>query len=233
MKMNVSLETLKEKTQNLERVKLPQQAYLILRKAIRELHFAPGSMCLEREVSDFLEMSRTPVREALIRLETEGFIRLVPRKGFVVESINPEDLQEIYAVTVALDGIAAEAATEQVFENDLIRLQQLIDKQIEALNSEDLATWSRLDDAFHQEIINLASNSRLSITYESFDDQCHRARLFTINERPLPEQSIQEHKAIIECMRAKNGQAAKYIMQEHRNRSHKEILNVLREKERL
>lgn len=226
--MDFPLHKIKENIDHIEDYKLPQQAYLILKSAVRELILSPGSMFLEREITAFLEMSRTPVREAFVRLETEGLIRLVPRKGFVVEPIRPEDLKEIYSVIVALDGIAAEAATQNASDKDIQQLQNMIDAQLEALGNEDLERWSKLDDLFHRQILDLADNHRLSNTYETFDDQCHRARLFTIHERPLPKQSIQEHKAIIACMIAKNEQAAKYVMQEHRNRSHTEILNVLR-----
>lgn len=226
--MEYPLHKIKETIDHIEDYKLPQQAYLILKSAIRELILSPGSMFLEREITAFLEMSRTPVREAFVRLETEGLIRLVPRKGFVVEPIRPEDLQEIYSVIVALDGIAAEAATEHATYKDIQKLQHMIDEQLEALDHEDLERWSKLDDLFHRRILKLASNQRLSNTYETFDDQCHRARLYTIHQRPLPTQSIQEHKAIVACMIANNEQAAKYVMQEHRNRSHIEILNVLR-----
>ncbi|WP_152655607.1 GntR family transcriptional regulator [Oceanobacillus sp. CFH 90083] len=226
--MEFPLDKIKATIHHIEDYKLPQQAYLILKTAIRELILSPGSMFLEREITEFLEMSRTPVREAFVRLETEGLIRLVPRKGFVVEPIRPEDLQEIYSVIVALDSIAAEAATRHATDKDIQQLQHMIDEQLEALDREDLARWSKLDDLFHRRILDLASNQRLSNTYETFDDQCHRARLYTIHQRPLPTQSIQEHKAIVACMIAKNEQAAKYVMQEHRNRSHIEILNVLR-----
>lgn len=227
--MEYPLHKIKSSIDDIDSYKLPQQAYLILKAAIRDLILAPGSMFLEREITTFLEMSRTPVREALIRLETERLIRLVPRKGFVVEPIKPEDLQEIYSVIVALDGIAAEAAAEKATEEDIQELKGMIETQIEALNDQNLERWSKLDDIFHWHILSLANNKRLSTTYETFDDQSHRARLYTIHQRPLPHRSIQEHEAIVSCMTAKNAQAAKYVMQEHRNRSHAEILKVLRE----
>ncbi|AVD54569.1 hypothetical protein BEH_24730 (plasmid) [Priestia filamentosa] len=89
-----------------EESRLPQRAYLAIRHAIRHLQLPPGQTVLEREMAEILGMSRTPVRESLIRLETEGWVRLIPRRGFIVAPLVADDLQQIYEVVEALDGDA-------------------------------------------------------------------------------------------------------------------------------
>ncbi|MED1603185.1 GntR family transcriptional regulator [Alkalihalophilus marmarensis] len=211
----------------LEAYRLPQRAYHIIRLAIRDLVLMPGRTILEREMAETLEMSRTPVREALVRLETEGMVRLIPRRGFIVESIAQNDLKDIYEIIETMDGLAVEKATSTITEDEISQLEQLIEKQEKALNEENLKAWAILDDEFHHLIITFARNKRLSSVIEIHSDQLYRARLLTISERPLPKKSIIEHQAIIACMKAGDGNAARMVMQSHRNRARNEILHVI------
>lgn len=213
----------------LEDYRLPQRAHHIIRLAIRDLILPPGMTILEREMAEALQMSRTPVREALVRLETEGFVQLIPRRGFSVETIEKEDLKEIYEIVEALDGLAVEIATKKVSNIEVAQLELLIDEQEAALQQKDLKRWAILDDQFHQLIIDCAKNKRLNAVIDSHSDKLYRARLFTITHRPLPLQSIVEHRAIISCMKATNGIAAQTVMKSHRSRSGVEILTALDE----
>lgn len=207
--------------------RLPQRAYHIIRLAIRDLILPPGKTILEREMAEVLQMSRTPVREALVRLETEGMVRIIPRRGFFVEPIEKEDLKQIYDIVETLDGLAVSLATARVGEAEIEQLESLIERQEEALEQENLKKWAILDDQFHHLIIQFADNKRLNAVIDMHSDQLHRARLFTINQRPVLTKSIIEHKAIISCMKTKEGAAARLVMQSHRNRARKEILEAL------
>ena len=207
--------------------RLPHRAYHQIRLAIRDLILPPGKTILEREMAEVLQMSRTPVREALVRLETEGKVRIIPRRGFIVEPIEREDLKQIYEIVETLDGLAVSLATEKVGEAELQQLESLIIQQEEALEQEDLKKWAALDDEFHHLIIDFAKNKRLNAVIDIHSDQLYRARLFTINQRPVLSKSIIEHKTIISCMKTKEGAAARLVMQSHRNRARQEILAAL------
>lgn len=208
--------------------RLPQRAYLATRHAIRHLQLPPGQTILERELAEILGMSRTPVREALVRLEMEGWVRLIPRRGFVVAPIVADDLQQIYEVVEALDGIAGALATKRASYEELNRLDQLIVEQEKALESENLLEWTDLDEQFHQYIVDLAQNPRLRGIMDSQSDQLYRARLYTIKLRPKPTRSILDHKAIVSVMRAADPEAARSMLQSHRHRARSEILEVIR-----
>lgn len=210
-----------------DQYRLPQRAYHIIRLAIRDLILPPGKTILEREMAEVLQMSRTPVREALVRLETEGVVRLIPRRGFIVEPIEREDLKQIYEIVERLDGLAVSLATAKVGEGEIDQLESLIEQQEEALEQKNLKKWAILDDQFHDLIIDYAKNKRLRTVIDSHSDQLYRARLFTINHRPFPFHSIVEHKAIISCMKAKDSNAAGVLMQSHRNRARNEILTAV------
>jgi DNA-binding GntR family transcriptional regulator len=207
--------------------RLPQRAYHIIRLAIRDLILPPGQTILEREMAEVLQMSRTPVREALVRLETEGVVRIIPRRGFIVEPIEREDLKQIYEMVETLDGLAVTLATAKMGEEEIHQLESLIEQQEKALEQENLKKWAILDDQFHNLIIKYAENKRLNAVIDIHSDQLYRARLFTINKRPVLNRSIIEHKAIISCMKTKEGDAARLVMQSHRNRARNEILAAL------
>jgi GntR family transcriptional regulator, rspAB operon transcriptional repressor len=225
--MDKEIELIIANLEGLESFRLPQQAYHIVRVAIRNLVLAPGKTILERELAEVLQMSRTPVREALVRLEAEGMVRLIPRRGFIVEPIEKEDLNEIYEIAERMDGLAAEKASLKLTSEDLDKLDAMILKQEEALKANDLKKWAILDDEFHNRLIQLADHKRLSSVVDIFSDQLYRARLYTINHRPVPNKSIEEHKAILACLRANDGAAARMVMQTHRKRARKEIIAAI------
>ncbi|MBF0750028.1 MULTISPECIES: GntR family transcriptional regulator [Mammaliicoccus] len=221
--------TLNQIAEQIDEQRLPIRAYHIIRIAIKQLKLKPGQTLLEREIAEVLEMSRTPVREALVRLQTEGLLTLVPRKGFIINPIKKQDLKEIYEITESLDGLAVELATSKITQENINHLKHLVSLQQESLDRNDLYNWSILDDQFHADLISFAQNTRLSSVINIHSDQLYRARLYTINNRPIPYQSIVEHRAIIACMEAKDKNAARFAMQSHRNRAWEEIAETLEE----
>jgi DNA-binding GntR family transcriptional regulator len=208
--------------------RLPQRAYLAVRHIILHLQLPPGQTVLEREIAEILGMSRTPVHEALVRLEMEGWIRLIPRRGFIVSPIVAEDLQQIYEIVEVLDGVAGRLATGRATSEQLDYLGFLIQEQKKALENDDLTTWTDLDDQFHSYIIDLAENPRLRGIMDSQSDQLYRARLYTIKYRPKPTRSITEHTAILSIMRAADPEAVQMMLKSHRHRAHIEILEAFR-----
>lgn len=210
-----------------EESRLPQRAYLAIRHAIRHLQLSPGQTVLERELAEMLGMSRTPVHESLVRLEAEGWVKIIPRRGMIVSPIVAEDLLQIYEVVEALDGIAGKLATSRATHEELNHLEHLIAEQENALEANDLLTWTELDDQFHDYIVDLAQNPRLRGIVDSQSDQLYRARLYTIRFRPIPTHSVIEHKAILAVMRAGDPEAVRTILQSHRYRARNEILQSL------
>ncbi|MFC7688076.1 GntR family transcriptional regulator [Ureibacillus sp. GCM10028918] len=207
--------------------RLPQRAYLAIRHVIRHLQLPPGQTVLEREMTEILGMSRTPVRESLVRLETEGWVRLIPRRGFIVAPLVADDLQQIYEVVEALDGVAGKLATGRATHKELNQLEDLIKQQEKALELNDLLAWTELDEQFHNYIVDLAQNPRLRGIVDSQSDQLYRARLYTIEFRPSPTRSVIEHKAILAVMRAGDPEAVRTMLQSHRYRARNEILETL------
>lgn len=220
--------TLRCYAEELDQRRLPQKAYLALRWAIRDLHLEPRQMLREREVVEALGMSRTPVREALVRLENEGWVRLVPRHGFVVTPLVADDLQQLYEIVEGLEGVAVALTTVRSRADGLEEFDRLIAEQEEALKADDVVTWADLDARFHRHIVYLSGNTRLGEIMDNQDDQLYRARLYTINLRPKPMRSVEEHRAIVAAMRDRNAVIARELLEAHRRRGRDEILHVIR-----
>ena len=173
-------------------------------------------------------MSRTPMREALVRPENEGWVRLVPRHGFVVTPLVADDLQQLYEIVEELEGAAVALTTVGSRADGLEEFNRMISEQEEALKADDVVTWADLDARFHRHIVYLSGNTRLGETLDNQDDQLYRARLYTINLRPKPMRSVEEHHAIVAAMRDRNAVIARELLEAHRRRGRDEILHVIR-----
>ncbi len=187
-----------------EEVRLPasERAYRRLKQLILDNEIAAGSQMLELEAAARLGMSRTPVREAMVRLEQEGMVELRPRHGMRVLPISPDALAEIYEILTALEGMAAEAAARKgASPEQLAALQEAVDEMEEALAAEDLLRWSQADARFHRQLVELAANRRLAAIVEQVSDQAHRARLTTLRLRPKPTSSNRDHAALVQAIR--------------------------------
>lgn len=205
------------------------QAYSIIRKAIVTLLLKPKESFLEREIAELIEMGRTPVHEALLLLESDDWIHIIPRKGFMIDSISEDIIREISYITAALEGVAVELATDRIGKNEYEKLEELIRLQENAMYTGDLKDYVIIDHEFHNRIIEYSGSERLKKVMKSNSDQLFRARLFTINERPLPLKSIKEHQAIISAMKAGNESAARILLETHRKEGSKEVLKILNE----
>lgn len=212
---------------DLEEERLPQRAYAIIRHAIKNLILPPGHTVLEREVAEVLDMSRTPIREALVRLENDGAVKLIPRRGFYIEPIERSDLSDVYQLSAVLDGLAIELATPRLTENHIKELESLLNQQKTALKNKEYTQWAILDDKFHQLITDQSANESLKKTISIYSDKLYKARLYTIQKRTVLDMSILEHQAIIACLKARDSKAAKVLMESHRKRAQEEILHAL------
>ncbi len=205
-----------------------RQAYRTIKTRILENRYPPGHQILEQELADDLGMSRTPVREALIRLQDEGLVELIPRRGMRVVPLSPEDMREIYEVLTALEVAAVElAAQRNLTDQDLAPLEKALEAMESRLAADDLDGWARADARFHKALIRLAGNKRLAGMAGTLADQVHRARMITLRLRPRPVQSIEEHGEVLEALRVGDGVRACEGHRRHRRASARLLLDLL------
>ena len=203
-------------------------AYSRIKDEIRTNRMPPGFQAPEPEIALRLGMSRTPVREALIRLESEGLIELIPRRGVKVLPIKPDDMREIYEILTVLEpDAAARLASRKPTREQLAPLEKATQEMEEALKTGDLDTWAEADDRFHIALLDLQGNRRLQNFIMSLYDQAHRARVITLRMRGAPEKSTREHREILENLSNGNAEETFRIFQEHRRRAANELLTIL------
>lgn len=209
---------------------LVDDAYAALKEAIRENTFPPGYQGSEQEIATRLGMSRTPVHEAVIRLQEEGLVRVLSRRGVVICAISAADMREIYDVIIALESAAAELLAEKPDDARLSVTAELetVNAEMEAaLDADDLTAWARADGRFHQLLIERCGNKRLARMFHTIMDQSHRARMLTIRLRPKPTGSVREHRAIVQAIQQGDASEARERAKRHRARARDELLPLL------
>ena len=209
---------------------LVDDAYAAMRSAIRDSSFAPGYQASEQEIALRLGMSRTPVHEAAIRLQEDGLVRVLPRKGILILALAPDDVREIYDVIIAIEGRAAELVAARPEAERLLAAQVLdghTDAMADAQKSGDLPAWGEADAEFHAALIEHARNGRMSRVIQTVNDQSHRARMLTLNLRRGLEASIAEHYQIASAVREGKIADALEATRRHRLRARDELLPLL------
>jgi DNA-binding GntR family transcriptional regulator len=202
-------------------------AYEQIRRRILDNAWPPGHRALEREVAVELGMSRTPVREALMRLQNEGLVEVIPRHGVRVLPVSGVDMQEIYEILTALECMAAELlAARKPSGEELAPLVDAIDAMSKALQADDLDAWGAADERFHQHLVDLAGNRHLQATVLNHWDRTHRARMFSLRLRPKPVNSTKEHMQMVERLRAGDGEGAARVTRAHRERARHELVAI-------
>jgi DNA-binding GntR family transcriptional regulator len=174
-------------------------------------------------------MSRTPVHEALVRLENEGLIALVSRHGMRVLPISAADMLEIYEVVTALESTAAELLARRGLDAAGLRpLEQAVDAMDAALERDDLAAWAEADERFHRALLELCGNRRLMQVGFTFREQVNRARLITLPLRARPVRSNRSHRELLALIGAGRADEASALHRAQRQRASAELTEILR-----
>ncbi|MBX3585457.1 MAG: GntR family transcriptional regulator [Ramlibacter sp.] len=206
---------------------LVDAAYQDMRRRILDNVWAPGYQALEQEIALQLGMSRTPVREALIRLANEGLVEVIPRRGMRVLPVSPTDMKEIYEILGALESMAAEMlAARKPSDAELKPLITATKAMEKALARDDLDAWAAADESFHEQLVNMAGNKLLAEAVFTHWDRAHRARMFTLRLRPKPVNSTKEHMALVDRLREGDAAGAAAVNREHRQRASRELLAI-------
>ena len=205
-----------------------EEAFVALKAKIIHNEFEPGFQALEEELALLLGMSRTPVREALIRLENEGFVEVIPRRGMRVKPLSRRDIREINEVLACLEAEAAEKlASRRPGPEEIARLEAAIAGMDEALETDKPDAWAEADYRFHRLLVEMCGNRHLSDVALNFLEKAHRFRLITLPLREKPVYSNVNHAAVVEAIRRGDPQTALEIHRAHKRRWGRELNDVL------
>jgi len=197
-----------------------------LRTKILTLEFKPGARLVEDEISAMLEAGRTPVREALLRLQGEGLVSR--ERGWVVEASDPSSFHTIFESRIAIEGYATRLAAERASTAALDELQQLVD---EMDRGEELPRGeiNRLNQSFHRNIVALSGNAFFVELHERTQFRYWNLRLPVIFMKDQLGRSAEQHKAILAAMKNRDGDLAERVTREHIQTTMNIVADALRD----
>lgn len=211
---------------------LVDAAYQEIKRGILQNVYPPSFQATEVEMANQLAMSRTPVREALLRLQAEGLVQVTPRRGLRVLPMYDADLREIYELLCCLEATAAEFLARRGLSGDspVIReMEDVNERMAAALERRDVYEWAAMDERFHRLLVEHCGNGRICRVAFNVWDQSHRARLLTAPLRPPPVESYREHRAVVDAIRRGDERVAYEAHKAHRYRGMAQVMKVLEE----
>jgi len=191
------------------------RAYEQIRRNILASTIPVGTALSEYQLAKEIGVSRTPVREALKRLEQEGLVRSVARRGTFVADLTVRDIVEIYQVRVQLEGLAARVAAEQMELKEVDELLAELDRAEKLVRQGDLDASREHDKHVHKQIIESTSNSRLTQILAMLDDQVHRIRQRAMSNATRVPATLKEHRAVLQAIKKRDGVTAEKAMRDH------------------
>lgn len=186
-----------------------------IRGAIMNGTLQPRERLMEIQMAEELGVSRTPIREALRKLELEGFIVMVPRKGAYVSDLSFKDIADVFEIRAALEGLAAGLAAERITEEELERMERLLVEKQEAITHDDISKLVEVDTKFHELMYQASRNVRLGSIISNLREQIQRFRLTSLSYPGRNKLSLEEHKKLVEAIQARDYQLARQLATEH------------------
>lgn len=192
-----------------------EAAFEKIKEAIIKGHFKPGEKLVEQTLAQEMGVSRTPVREAIRRLEAEGFVVSIPRKGVVVSRADKEEIVQLYSIRAELEGLAARWAIENADEDDIRKLDEAILRMEETAASGDLDGVVQSNALFHDAIAQASKSRILCTLLKTLQDNIQRFRFQSLHLPGRPEAALAEHKEIVAAIKEKKTEEADRLLKEH------------------
>lgn len=211
---------------------LKDHIYPVLKAAIMDMdiYSADANLRLdERQLAEQLQISRTPIREALARLEREGFVEIRPRKGVYVRPKTLPEVLEIVVVWAALESMAARLVTQVASDKEIATLRKLGIKHSTDSKRAEIEEYSEANILFHQKILELSRCTLLSETADRLLQHMHAVRRRAMHEKDRVTRSVVDHMAIIEAIENREPELAAMLVRDHTMKLHDHIKNTWQE----
>ena len=201
-----------------------------LRQAILRGELKPGERLMEIQLANKLGVSRTPIREALRKLELEGLVNMVPRKGAEVADITEKSLRDVLEVRKALEELSVQLACEEITEEEIEELKRVAERFKDTLDDQDVTKIAEADVAFHDVIYTATDNQKLILLLNNLREQMYRYRVEYLKKEEAYPQLIAEHEELIDNISKRNKEEATRIMCEHIDNQVATVINVIHTK---
>lgn len=200
-----------------------------LKQSILDGVIKPGDRMVERDIAEKYSVSRTPVREALRKLESEGFLEYIPRKGEVVRGFNVDEIKEIYDVRKALECLAVRSAIQNITAEELEALKTIVDQlEKEENGHQSQATFARLHD-FDELILKTAKMPIVANFLNTLQESLTRYRKINLSQAPRRKKAIGEHRQILQAIVDKDVERAEKAVCDHIEHSRAALLKGLQQ----
>ncbi len=200
-----------------------------LREALINGVLKPGERLMEIQLAEEMGVSRTPVREAIRKLELEGFVVMIPRKGAYVAGISVKDIADVFEIRTALEGLAAGLAAERITEEELEQLERILVKIGECVQTNNLEKLVEVDTEFHDTLFKASRNERLVQIVSNLREQIQRFRTTSLSTPGRMKYALDEHKKIVEAVSERNVELAQALAREHIENAENSMLEKLNE----
>ena len=202
-----------------------------LRQAILKGELAPGERLMEIQLAEKLGVSRTPIREAIRKLELEGLVLMIPRKGAEVAKISEKSLKDVLEVRRSLEELAIELACQRMSDADLQELERKQMKFCEAIAQGSAMDIAESDEEYHDVIYNCTRNTRLVQILNNLREQMYRFRLEYIKDEDKRQILRLEHEKILKALRSRHVSEARAAVREHIDNQEITVLKNIKEQE--
>jgi Transcriptional regulators len=223
-----TIKTVRASAGPIRREPLHHSAVAELRAMILAGELPPGSRVPEVQLCEQLGISRTPLREALRVLASEGLVELRPNRGAVVTLIDPNEMAAVFEVMEALEALAAALACQRGTEEEFADLDRLHDQLAALFQAGDRLAYSATNRQIHARIVVMARNPALETTYNGFAAQILRARSLANYDADRWQESLNEHEGFMAALRKRDAAAAGALLAEHSRRTAEAVLRALR-----
>jgi DNA-binding GntR family transcriptional regulator len=216
---------MKELNSTDDQYSLRGKIYSSLRENILSGKYAAGESLIEKRLAEELNVSRTPIREAIRQLELEGLIESIPNKGVTVKGISPKDMEDIYRIRMVLEGLAAKWAIEQITDEEVKKLTEAYDLMEFYTGKADIDAISKLNTEFHDIIYAATKSTVLQHILKDFQIYVKWARHESLSSIGRKETALEVHFEILKAFKERNPENAEKYLIIHVENSSKYIKN--------
>jgi len=211
------------------RKSMGQHVFEHLKKAIINGELVSGMRLVESRIADAMDISRTPVREAIHKLEREGFLEKLPRGGFKVLGLTSADIQETFGIRSVLESYAARLAAIQHTEKELIPLERKIEQYQAHLEQGNLDALPEINTEFHDMLYALSRSPRLIRMINGLRDQIYRFRQIILKIEDLANTSNRDHRMMLALIRKRDAEGVERLVRDHILRGQAAVLENMDE----
>ncbi len=194
---------------------LREVIFTTLREAIIMGELKPGERLMEVQLSQKMGVSRTPVREAIRKLELEGFVNMVPRKGAEVAKLSVKDIMDVLEVRASLDGLATSLAASRITDEEIKELKHVLTQFENYVEKDNLQGVIKKDIEFHEVIYNASKNDKLIQILNNLREQVYRFRVIYLKDFSSTKEVVKEHSEIYDAIINKDSIGAREAAERH------------------